>query len=236
MTEQEWISEEIIFDYLEGNLSSEEREAFDLVMNESEVIAHEVKLWKNAYISEPLSNTNRLENSLLIKSNSAGYTPLNRFLSAMAFLLLLTLPSAHFYDFTNEKPVAKSELRLKVSPPTAKEDVDCGNAIATVSKKSVRFENRDVEDLIPLRRASRLEFFVSKPFAMEETPIKEIPIKEIHFGPIKLISEKSLTKTKIKKRYRSLNAQKRKNEIENISSRFLSGREPYVVPLKSANF
>jgi hypothetical protein len=232
MTEQEWISEEIIFDYLEGNLSVEEKDAFELLMNESEMIAHEVKVWRNTYISEPLPNVEHLENFLIIKSSSAGAGQLKRFLSAMALLLLLTSPSPNVYEFSEKESATLPVLNEAQMDSNVLKDSDCGGIPNIFNEKIGRQKSKTTDELILVshRETVHPQVLLSKPFIWKEIQLKEIPFVET-----KLVTT-SMVKKKMIRKSRSLNAQKRRNEVENIAAKFLSGREPYVVPLKSTNF
>jgi hypothetical protein len=63
--------DELIFDYLEGNLNKEEHEAFNLLKEENETFAHQVRLWQNGYVNEALPSTSELEERCMVKRQSA---------------------------------------------------------------------------------------------------------------------------------------------------------------------
>src|SRR5262245_10934614 len=97
--------DELVFDYLEGNLDKEEQEAFDLLKEENETFSHHVRLWQNAYISEALPVTSELEKRCLVRGGSGTGLMTNVGLIAIIVGMMLFVPSS------------TSELRIATHPP-----------------------------------------------------------------------------------------------------------------------
>jgi hypothetical protein len=233
MKETEWISDEIIFDYLEGNLSVEEREAFEFLMNDSELVTHEVKLWKNAYVKELLPDVGRLENSLIMKPPFGGTSQLKSFLLTLTFLIFFNSPSSNLNKLNDANAIAIPVFKSEQNLSTTLNDFDPYHLSTAIHEKINRQKEKDGEKLIALKHKEivRLQASLSKPFTLER-----IQIRKISFVQTKLMTVAIMGKKKTVRKLRSLNALKRRNEIENAAAKFLSGREPYVVPLKSTDF
>jgi hypothetical protein len=81
--------DELIFDYLEGNLEAEEKEAFELLMRENDMVHWQVKLWRNTYVEEPLPVIDELERKLAISNDTSTITGMARRLFMNTLLVLL---------------------------------------------------------------------------------------------------------------------------------------------------
>ena len=124
--------EELIFDFLEGNLSAEEEEAFRILKDESEMFSREIRLWQNTYVEEPLPAIEALEKKLLIPAGSGNGNLMMRIFTVMLIMFYITIPA----DQANELAPDFKELNtLNVSPGPAPEIVsDCRGEVRRVRR------------------------------------------------------------------------------------------------------
>src|SRR4051812_1203499 len=80
--------DELIFDFLEGNLNAAEEEAFLILQEESELFNRQVRLWQNTYMHEPLPAIKNLESKLFI--NTGNHTTSYTTRIYIIFIVMLT--------------------------------------------------------------------------------------------------------------------------------------------------
>jgi hypothetical protein len=228
--------DELIFDYLEGNMSLEEQEAFMLLKEENEKFGQMVRVWKNTYVKEALPSIPELESKLLIHSAEPGRSFSGR-IYILFMVLLIFLPADKIGRISN-----KTESAFQNQPP-----IDCPDKAEPVFKTKTKTKNKQdqktgmtytstkqvdnsVAPIVVSKKEIELvtDLDLAMPFVFEKSTLKKIGYK-------KTFSEKANRKKWSRKEERLIR-QKRWSDWRRAQAGFLSGNEPYVVPLNSNNF
>jgi hypothetical protein len=236
--------DEVVFDYLEGNLSAEEKEAFEVLMNESEVTSYQVKLWQNAYVGEALPSVEMLEQRLLrpVAGNSAVQSSFwQKLLSGLTVVfsaLIIQYSGFEFESFpiANVAPRVIDQTRINLQSKAI--ETECTETI--ISPQLIKRDTRDkvtsqevhAETLPVLLNISSLNTSLLKEATTGDARVKDFEIQrtESNLG-VKTVKRKLSGSER-----RSMNRKKRKEYEKKIATKFMKGNVPYVVPLKSNNF
>lgn len=229
--------DELIFDYLEGNLNAEEEEVFRILNDESELFNREVRLWQNTYISEPLPSIEALENNLLIAGkNNTRNTIVSRIGIALILLFVNTTP-----DTGNSSVSLAGRLKNSAQVAIPGEREEPKNAITTECQPELRTAKK-TQSLASLSDDAReLSFTPSSGSVLKLDFIIEVPKPGVGNLPTEALTIPiSVGKAERKKWTRRENRLIRKkrwraDELRR-QSEFLKGKVPYVVPLDSNNF
>jgi hypothetical protein len=237
--------DEVVFDYLEGNLSAEEKEAFEVLMNESEVTSYHVKLWRNAYVEEALPSVETLENMLLrpVPHSKPVVQPslwqkliIGLAITISAFIIQNPQVELESFSVTTSTPKIMDgtvpELEPKVIEtecPTAMGSVENINPVS--SDKGISREIY-VETLPVSLTISNVNTSVFKQVLTGDSELIDFEIRMTEFG----LGHKTVKRKLSASERRSINRKKRQEYEEKRAARFMKGNVPYVVPLKSNNF
>jgi hypothetical protein len=236
--------DEVIFDYLEGNLSAEEKDAFDVLLNESEVTTYQVKLWRNAYVNEPLPSVEILEQRLLrpVAGNPAVQSSFWQKLLiglTIAFSALIIQKSG--FEFPTS-PIANVSPTISDETPTNLEwkmvEIECPDDL--VSPQHLKTNSKDYE-------TPRQLHVMTLPVLLNISNVNTSVLEQALMGDVELrgfeilVTEPNLGVKTVKRRLsaserRSINRKKRKEYENKMAIKFMKGNVPYVVPLKSNNF
>jgi hypothetical protein len=233
----------LIFDFVEGNLTAEENEAFRILIEESELLDREVRLWQNVRLKEELlPSTDDLEKKLLLQRHLA--TGSNTATRIYCLLLILFVGLAP----PSEKPAVDTYHQLLSAvvsdPDTIVPDSasNCEDVVAaTESEVPVSIQESNTQgpkvtsdaptsaiEEIPLT-AKKLRPIIDA----KKTDWRTIEIKKpIYNQPAPGIARKEWSgreKRLIRQRLRNVERMRQANE-------FQKGRVPYVVPLNNNNF
>lgn len=235
--------DELIFDYLEGNLSAEEREAVEILKAENETFNAQVMQWKNTYVSEPLPLVDDLQRKLLIPSGNNGTA---RILHSLGLLLLLVfLPgdglnsirqvqsAEKMRNADDEKNIVSAVAPLEVNTPVP--------ACERLEDKIVSLQAREVAapaHLSSISDAEDFEILTDKnplpALSVEMPDVRQIEIMRVTVPPVSAVKTGE-TKKLSKKQIRALRVHKR-NSRRKSTIEFQPGNVPYVVPLDGKNF
>jgi hypothetical protein len=225
----------LIFDYLEGNLSVGEREAFDRQLQEDEKLQTELQIWQKTYLSEDLPDTSRLDELLLRPENKDYYQLfLNSFLFLAVVFIILPgrLKEKSAPNYLDVSP-SKHGLNLPSISPSAAKEKGPGTAVFPFMQLSRKSSDTSLDQNISEGRIDDVETLKSIEGRGSEAiePIFEIPTR-INRADLKSKEIKSLSKAEIRKRNRLI----RKTYTARKAGEFRKGRIPYVVPLDNKNF
>jgi hypothetical protein len=226
--------DELIFDFLEGNLSAEEEEAFRILKDESELFNREVRLWQNTYLEEPLPAVDVLEKKLLIHSGWDMRSLWSRMYSVLLILFVFVMIPA---DRMNEGS-ADSFVAKTVKVPSSVRGIEKSEVVAPnveeMHPKVIGIGKRvsqTTDTRHEVTSTVRLRDLNLKSLADLPKPgMQKIEIKKTIIVPV-------VTRKKWTKREKKLIRQKRWHDNNTRqANKFQKGRVPYVVPLNSSNF
>lgn len=227
-------TDELIFDFLEGNLSPDEQEAFLILKEESEVLNRQVRLWQNTYLKEPLPSIQSLEKKLFMPSkHSVSFW--SRIYLTLVMLLYVSLPGDRGpklipVDFEVVRFNNVSSLPADQAPITTIDCVDDNIPVATLkikSKKSVE-NNLLVTESVMLTKLKLHNLFEAG-----QPTLRKISLGK--GGPQKAISVASRKKWS-RKEMRLIRQKRWQDSRARNANEFIKGNVPYVVPLNSNNF
>jgi len=219
--------DELIFDYLEGNLSTQERQAFEMVMDDNEQLFHQVQVWKRTYVAEEMPEVSLLEKTLLIKSKGGfGISTLvsSIILVACLFVFQNTNPVLYQAEY-KVAPIEEVTTQLQTKFSVKEEEVSS-------AQKQILEAKIIQESILPLSLQSEL---LPQKIFLQVLTNPEIP--EIRELKLMVVKTKKLSPTRFsRKEMRELNQKKRQGQEKRMADQFLKGREAYVVPLNNKNF
>lgn len=239
MTEVNNEYDEIIFDYLEGNLSENERSAFEILLSTDQQLSAQVKAWRNTYVLETFPITKDLETHILalVKRRTWMFS-LNTFIYVLLVTLFTSMPSEEPVTTsgwsgntvqTTNNTGAEKNCETKFTGPVrlksikARADVQI-TATGDVKEKTLPTHEDDIR---LLRIPNTLPLHA--PLSLEKIEMINRPVKILRTtkSSVKQLSKKELRQIRRKK----LEDYKLKSQKE-----FLKGNVPYVVPLDINNF
>lgn len=237
--------DELIFDFLEGNLTTDEEHAFRMLKDESELLNRQVRLWQNTYLREPLPSVEALEKKMLI-TPVVGSGLSSRLRTTIVVILASVITSGSWFHQQVPALVAQGKynhagepihgVSVDATPPNSDTASNCLN------------EGRSHYIFTPVVRPKPefVENHASPPiFTIHDLAhnpeLAPLPMPSLsHIRIVSTVSEKSnkpLTARKWSgKEVRLLRKKLRDDERARKANEFLKGKEPYVVPLNSNNY
>lgn len=224
----------MLFDYLEGNLSSNEVMQVEDQIASDPLICEELNIWKESYIqSDHYPTTSVLESQLLQSTGSFTFT---LFLNSI-LVICLTIISG-----TNPKPApfSTSPIQHQNLPTLAGKlpttqiayqqiQIDPEQMVGAAYFMSP--ENSDEHEQMQV-------FHVAIP-ELSKLPPDWIPYPKKHPNSIEIEKEKDLqmvNRKELRKKERELRKWKKKAARERMANEFMKGDIPYVVPVNPNNF
>ena len=220
----------IIFDYLEGNMSNNDRLNFESSLQSNIELRDELSIWQATYVEGDFADTSAIEPELIQKSNPAfGF---NFYLNTILILCLTFVSTGRRYY--EEVPVIVNQA-LKLP-----------KLESSINKPSIKIWNLDQpEKEIPITSARHVE---SKPIKKGEEHIRErISVEYSNINSLFLIPDQQVLASdhpkiigvtfEVSKESRVKT--KAKPQIKKKMKRrymFIKGDAPYVVPLDTQNF
>jgi hypothetical protein len=237
ITENE--QDELIFDFLEGNLSPDEEEAFLIMKEESELFNRQVRLWQNTYLEEALPSVELLEKKLFIKPGSDTVNFSSRLYIILIILLTYATLSGDSTHHNVPHTVVKVVQNNSIAGETAGKDlnliVGCTEVRKIVARRTIELKSETpIENSQPAYQPFIL--FERKPevsFKTEQPTLRKIEIRKN--GDQKtttVVARKKWTRQEMRRIRQKL---WQDNHTRN-ANKFLKGKVPYVVPLNSNNF
>jgi hypothetical protein len=236
--------DEVIFDYLEGNLSAEEKEAFEVILNESEVTSYQVKLWQKTYVEEALPSVEMLEKRLLRPAAETVVTAVS-FWQKLFMVLVIVSTAAVFQEFQDHtdsdskllSPVKNIDQTFLNENPTNVPE-ECTSFVV----KRVVKAPADIKPEVHSEIVAPLSSVVLNSANINTLALKSISMDVPYKADFNLVEAGSKVSriTSVRKytgaERRSIRKKKRKEEERRMATEFMKGNVPYVVPLKSNNF
>jgi hypothetical protein len=235
--------DQLIFDFIEGNLTAEENDAFRILIEESELLDREVRLWQNVRLKEePLPSTDGLEKKLLLlRHGTTGRNTATRIYCLLLILLVGLTPQSeksavytyhqHLSDVVSTPEVIVFDRVSNCEEVVAATEGDVPASI----QKSTAPDPKVASDAhtfaieeIPLTAKKLQTIIDAKKPDWRTMKIK----KTIYDQPAAGIERKEWSgreKRLIRQRLRNAERVRQANE-------FQKGRVPYVVPLNNNNF
>jgi hypothetical protein len=232
--------DELIFDFLEGNLSHDEEEAFLILKEESELLNRQVRLWQNTYLEEPLPSVELLERKLMIETvrhtvNFSGRI----YMVLMIMLTYVTLSGdsvqKHVPDIITKVTHDNISVPYETTDQASEIIFDCTEEDNIAVKRTVETQakvfaknDRTIDQSAILSTPNLEALFKTEQVTLKKIEIRKDKIQKQAF---------SVTKKKWSRREMRLIRQKLwQDNHTRKANEFLKGNVPYVVPLNSNNF
>lgn len=234
MKQQEHHLDEVIFDYLEGNLSPKEKEAFEIILGENSDLRNEVNAWKSTFIEEALPETIELERTLFVSSKNNRWS---LFLNSILFLMTCVLPSSS--DIKNQNTTPMEHVTEITTVPVPKDYTKHAKIVTCVvaNQKEKSNNSGSQHETNSIRNVTWLTV-IDKPALDQFDTLYQSTITQklaIH-NVTKDRSSKTQKRQWLHKEMRALNRKKRRENEKENQIKFQPGRVPYVVPLDVKNF
>lgn len=224
--------DEVVFEFLEGNLSAPEKEAFEVLLSESEVMTHHVRLWKNSFIRESLPQVNELEQRLLIPEPAAVVAEKLIWKKLLIALVLVSTSLSIKESVVDTQPTTVLKEPMNRAAEDQFECTDPVNSAIQVAPVEPRVQEPNTGFVETAAWVTLSTENVNTNIL--ETVVVEgsIGIHNEHTQPLQVPSQKTSLRKLTRAEIRSINRKKRKEEEHKAASKFMKGNEPYVVPLK----
>jgi hypothetical protein len=235
ITENE--QDELIFDFLEGNLSPDEKEAFLILKDESEVLSRQIRLWENTYLQEPLPSVEALEQRLLIRVDN-GTRGFSSRIYVLFIMMLAILPIVGDRQEASIRTTSFAHVDI-TRPLISKEELQYFERIPkAVEKKKEGTNKQQIPETAPVNIFQFLPSY----------SVSDMKVDEVHASQDLALKKVSLAKLRVKtpattfrkqwlgKERRAIRKKKRKDSSAKHAGEFMKGNVPYVVPLNSNNF
>jgi hypothetical protein len=233
--------DELIFDYLEGNLDTNEKEAFEILLSENDTLQQLVKQWKNTIITESFPATRELEQRIIKPDKNVV-----RIFSSRLFIVGMLLLFIFSLTETKEELPNHAHLQKEIILPEVNdsEELLCEPFPASFTREAIQNTNRkkittqkkiSSYQELSLRKEPETLLTLSTP---STTPLTETlsptpAITMVDDVSIKIWQEKNKF---TRSTQRKINKKRRKDYEEKLALPFLKGKVPYVVPLNTKNF
>ncbi|HYG40802.1 MAG TPA: hypothetical protein VD908_19390, partial [Cytophagales bacterium] len=227
--------DQIIFEYIEGELPLEDKEVFELRLLKDDEIKEQVELWKVTIISEGFSYTSELEQKLFVKSRRQWWNlSLNSilFVSFLLFIIHATLKEPELSEVGVEK---RSFFQEKILRDESK--------LGFNKKEIYKYENTGIVETPQEVLFDTIQVCYEE--KVENKTLHEVQKKGLVIGatifltntyPVKRMKIKKAKRTLTRKEVRAGNRKTRKDTERRIANQFRKGNVPYVVPLDVSNF
>jgi hypothetical protein len=229
--------DELIFDFLEGNLTPEEEEAFSLLKDESELVDREVRLWRNTFLEEALPSVEALEQKLFIQH---GTQTTGWFSRVYAWLPILFLYMTFAGDYIHDEEVnalvglhpSKTISHKQPSPSEA--ILICEEPVKSkLPNTSQRIATHELQSSEPLTATVALSELKKSTLVTPAIPVRRLEPVDVR---IKMHRSLLAKKTWSKREMRLIRKRLWQNDQVRQLNEFRRGRMPYVVPLNNNNF
>jgi hypothetical protein len=226
--------DQVIFDYLEGDLPAEEKVQFEVEALRDDVLKEELELWQASYVSSDSYDTSLLENSLLSVPKITPFSSFTFYLNTVLILAISFVSSSRVkiepeaFTVRNTIPtieiVAKSPvLNSEVFAPSLPNSLILTPETSHVNDPALDFSYNREEIILESLETQQM---IWSRFQMN--PAKPIEIKSIKL-PAK-------PKEKDRRTLRQIERMKGRFERERKAAEFMRGDIPYVVPVDTQNF
>jgi hypothetical protein len=236
MKHQNIHEDKLIFDYLEGNLSRNERSVFEDQVESDHALREEIAMWKLTFLEEPFSATPWSELLMRPVRKSRWTLLLNSF--TFGFLLFVASGNSkeEFVTQVTEKSIVRATA-IVTRPDTIRW---CNNAsyaeACTQKNNAIEVESAEKRTDGPSQRMPTEQWLAIQKTLQITFPVvgeRKFEFVTQHLPAAKKIS---LYRQASRKELRAINRKKRKQHALKLEKEFLKGNIPYVVPLDLKNF
>jgi hypothetical protein len=234
ITENE--QDELIFDFLEGNLSPDEKEAFLILKDESEVLSRQVRLWENTYLHESLPSIEALENKLLIPEN--GSRGFSFRIYGLLIMMLAILPIVGDRQETSIRTLSIAHVDI-TKPLVRKQELQYFERIPKAVEKKKKVTNKQqIPETAPVNIMQFLPSYSVPDVKVDEVHTsQDLPLKKVSLAKLRVKTPATTFRKQWSgKERRAIRKKKRKDSSAKQAGEFMKGNVPYVVPLNSNNF
>ena len=225
----------MLFDYLEGDLTSNEVSQIEMQIASDPLISEELNTWRKTYIKAELSDTKFFETQLLQPINPFSFT---LFINSILVICLTLISSTNRQLIPSSTPMTNNQ-----------------NLYSITAKQPISQLSYSIIDIEPFLIRPTANFTPSHKVASKEvegTEYKFIPNSAmVTFSPkwadypmsypksIKFRREIDLliiTPKELRKKDKALRRMRKKAQRDRMASEFIKGDIPYVVPVNPTNF
>jgi hypothetical protein len=234
--------DELIFDFLEGNLSPDEEEAFLILKEESEVLGRQVRLWQNTYLKEPLPSVEALEKKLFIHDEGHSRNFSSRIYAIlMIALTYIVAPGDHVQRYIQGPLAEIANENVVAIPESAFDPLNTGPDCSGKKYKDSAQASITRQHEAPSAEYHSAE---SRPLVLSDLKTEAVfELQQIALEKIRIRVTKTHTPGSFKARKKWSRREQRlirkklwqEDKTRDINM-FLNGNEPYVVPLNTNNF
>ena len=227
-------TDELLFDYIEGNLARDELSTMEKELLSNQSLLEELEIWKSSQVVEDFHDTNALESSILLQIK-APFSIIN-YLNIILFGSLIFISGIQKENnlpitAPNENP----SNQLESIAPTTVEILK----VESIQPVSQPFSKIKIPAMFKVDSHSSEEYVEERRFIMIETVDKiSLPsfIAKVASADILIlpISEESHKLTDSNYKYEKGKAPEKRAKRNNAG--FMKGKVPYVVPMDSQNF
>lgn len=223
----------MLFNYLEGNLSDGKAQQVEREIASDPLINGELNLWKQSFVHADFYNTTTIEPQLLQSPGSFGFTFfLNSILVVCIALISSTNPKIN--PLSTSTMIQENLSSLEANKPSSQFD----NQLIMIKPKQVKSSTH----IVPLQKVAIIERetidLVSIPELANLSP-KSIHFPKKHPKSIEInsmLNAPMITKKELRKKERALGRMKQKAARERMAYEFMKGDIPYIVPVNPNNF
>lgn len=219
----------LVFEYLEGNLPTEEAAQLEKEVMLNHELNEEISMWKEAYLNFEYHDTRRLEKSLLKPTQQ--FFPLKWHLNALLLGVLVFTLSIDSWKLESNTSFHKTIPEEYVSNRKTVEEyptilLSPNEASETTPEKKGGIQTPIKENRSSSERVMQRRFDVPEKLAPKQVKLKPITETSIDINPISI--KKAEEKHKKKKKLRVKRPRQRHN--------YFFPRGSYVVPINPQNF
>jgi hypothetical protein len=158
--------DELIFDFLEGNMSADEAEAFRILQEESELLNRQVRLWQNTYLREPLPSVEALQQKLFIRPDNRHSGTFSARLYSLLMVVMLYVATS---EDSGQKNISDMQGRIFVQKAAR-----IANTLDTSTGIKEDFKSATHCSDIPDIKTKRIRILKPKAISVENYPsVKE---------------------------------------------------------------
>lgn len=226
----------MLFDYLEGNLSSNEVKQVERQIASDPLIKEELNIWKESYIqADHYPTTVVLESQLLQSTGSFSFTLfLNSILVVCLTLISSTNPELEPFSTS---PISHQSLPALVSKMPPSQIVY--QQVIIEPKQVLVTSSTTPNDKVHYEAVQNAELvYQTFPELVKLNP-GWFHYPEKHPESMNVVyvkTTKPTTKTALRKKEREIRKWKKKAARERMAAEFIKGDIPYVVPVNPNNF
>ena len=224
----------VMFDYLEGELSGEERHQLEVEALHNDVLREELELWQSSYVDSEFYDTSLLEGSLVSIPKITPFSSFTFYLNSI-LIIAISFISSTKVQLEPEMLTVRNTFtatRIEAKIPELKPGEFVPVSPTTLNGIPETYSSNDPAfDLSFDREEIDFEIMEMHPMVwsdLQMNPEGKVEIKALKV-PVKL-------REKDRKKLRQIERMKGRAERERRAAEFMRGNIPYVVPIDTQNF